>query len=130
MPRDSREGCGQLTGCPREKALRLPGLFRIALLKGRSSKKSHQARAASGMRGTLMSSRPSWPLTRAIHGAFTERRIYIRTGGKTRYLSIRPASQICATVAFAALLGWTGFTTTAFVTSALDGHSARASSRR
>ncbi len=72
-----------------------------------------------------MSSRPSWPLTRAVHGAFTERRIYIRTGGKTRYLSIRPASQICATVAFAALLGWTGFTTTAFVTSALDGHSAR-----
>ena len=72
-----------------------------------------------------MSSRPSWPLTRAIHGAFTERRIYIRTGGKTRYLSIRPASQICAAVAIAALLGWTGFTTTAFVTSALDGHSAR-----
>jgi murein DD-endopeptidase MepM/ murein hydrolase activator NlpD len=60
-----------------------------------------------------------------IRGAFTEQRVYIRIGGKTRYLSIRPASQIGGAVAIAALLGWTGFTTTAFVTSAMDGHSAR-----
>ncbi len=72
-----------------------------------------------------MSSRPSWSLTGAIRAAFTERRIYIRTQGKTRYLSIRPASQIGGAVAIAALLGWTGFTTTAVVTSAMDGHSAR-----
>jgi murein DD-endopeptidase MepM/ murein hydrolase activator NlpD len=72
-----------------------------------------------------MSSRPSWSLTGAICAAFTERRIYIRTGGRTRYLSIRSASQIGGAFAVAALLGWTGFTTTALVTSALDGHSAR-----
>ena len=72
-----------------------------------------------------MSSRPSRSLIRAIGAAFTERRIYIRTEGKTRYLSIRPAPQIGGAIAIAALLGWTGFTTTAFVTSAMDGHNAR-----
>ena len=72
-----------------------------------------------------MSSRPSWSLTGAIRGAFTERRIYIRNQGKTRYLSIRPASLFGGTVVIVALLGWTGFTTTALVTNAVDGHSAR-----
>lgn len=72
-----------------------------------------------------MSSRRSWSLTGVIRGAFSERRIYIRTQGKTRYLSIGPAAQIGGAVAIAALLGWTGFTTTAFVTSAMDGRSAR-----
>ena len=72
-----------------------------------------------------MSSRPSWSLTRAIGSAFAERRIHIRTEGKTRYLSIRPATQIGGAVVVAALLGWTGFATTAIVASAMDGHSAR-----
>jgi len=69
--------------------------------------------------------RPSRSLIGTIHGAFAERRIYVRTGGKTRYLAIRPASQIFGALAIAALLGWTGFTTTAYVTDAMDGHSAR-----
>ena len=72
-----------------------------------------------------MSSRPSRSLTGAIGAAFTERRIYIRTQGKTRYLSIRPGTQICGAVAVATLLGWTGFTTTAFITGAMDGNSTR-----
>jgi len=64
-------------------------------------------------------------LTGAIGAAFTERRIYIQTQGKTRYLSIRPGTQICGAVAVATLLGWTGFTTTAFITGAMDGNSTR-----
>jgi murein DD-endopeptidase MepM/ murein hydrolase activator NlpD len=68
---------------------------------------------------------PAGSLTRAIGGAFGERRIYIRTDGKTRYLSLSPATQIGGAVAIAALLGWTGFTTSAFVSGALDGHTAR-----
>ena len=72
-----------------------------------------------------MSSRPSRSLTGAIGAAFTERRIYIQTQGKTRYLSIRPGTQICGAVAVATLLGWTGFTTTAFITGAMDGNSTR-----
>ena len=72
-----------------------------------------------------MSARPSWSLTRAIGAVFPERRIYIRTEGKTRYLSLRPASQIGGAVAVAALLGWTGFATTTLVTTAMDGHSVR-----
>jgi len=72
-----------------------------------------------------MSSRPSRSLTGAIGAAFTERRIYIRTQGKTRYLSIRPGTQIFGAVAVATLLGWTGFTTTAFITGAMDGNSTR-----
>ena len=72
-----------------------------------------------------MSSRPSWALAGALQNAFAARRIYIRTGGNTRYLSLRPAAQIGGAMAIAALLGWTGFTTMAFVADALDGHSAR-----
>jgi murein DD-endopeptidase MepM/ murein hydrolase activator NlpD len=64
-------------------------------------------------------------LTWAIGAIFAERRVYIRTAGKTRYLSIRPSSQIGGAVAVAALLGWTGFTTTTFVSNAMDGRSAR-----
>jgi septal ring factor EnvC (AmiA/AmiB activator) len=72
-----------------------------------------------------MSSRSSWSLAEAISAVFPERRIYIRTEGKTRYLSIQPASQIGGVLVVAALLGWTGFTSTAYVTSAMDGRSAR-----
>ena len=50
-----------------------------------------------------MSSRPSWSLTGAIGAVFPERRIYIRTEGKTRYLSIQPASQIGGMLVVAAL---------------------------
>jgi murein DD-endopeptidase MepM/ murein hydrolase activator NlpD len=64
-------------------------------------------------------------LTGAISAAFPERRIYIRTEGKTRYLSIQPASQIGGAIVLSALLGWTAFTSTAYVTGAMDGHTAR-----
>ena len=72
-----------------------------------------------------MSARPAWSFGRVICAAFPERRIYIRTEGKTRYLLIRPATQVGSVVAIAAVMGWTGFTTSAFITDALDGHSTR-----
>jgi len=72
-----------------------------------------------------MSSRLSWSLGRAVGGVFTERRIYIRTEGKTRYLQIQPATQIASVFAIAAVLGWTAFTTSAFVANAVDGRTGR-----
>jgi septal ring factor EnvC (AmiA/AmiB activator) len=72
-----------------------------------------------------MSSRPSRSLSRVIRAMFAERRVYILTEGKTRYLSIGPATQIASVIAIAAVLGWTGFTTSAYVTGAMDGRSAR-----
>jgi murein DD-endopeptidase MepM/ murein hydrolase activator NlpD len=72
-----------------------------------------------------MPSRPSRSLGGIICSAFTERRIYIRTENKTHYLSIRPAAQIGSVVAMAAVLGWTVFTTSAYVADAMDGRSAR-----
>jgi murein DD-endopeptidase MepM/ murein hydrolase activator NlpD len=72
-----------------------------------------------------MSSRPSRSLTWAFGTIFAERRVYIRTAEKTRYLSIRPSSQIGGAIVIAALLGWTGFTTTTYISNAMDGHNAR-----
>lgn len=64
-------------------------------------------------------------LAGAIRTTFSERCIYFRSGDKTRYLPLRPGAQLGAAVAIAALLGWTGFTTTAFVSSTMDGRSAK-----
>jgi len=65
----------------------------------------------------------SWLLSRAIDTALPQRRIYIRTDKKTRYLSVGSKPQLVSALAIAALLGWTGFTTHAYVSRALDGHS-------
>ena len=72
-----------------------------------------------------MSSRLTRFLPRAMSAVFAERRIYIRSDSKTRYVSISPTAQIGGAIAVAALLGWTGFMTSAFVTNALDGRNAR-----
>jgi murein DD-endopeptidase MepM/ murein hydrolase activator NlpD len=72
-----------------------------------------------------MLSSPSRSLSRVIRASFAERRVYIRTEDKTRYLSIRPATQIASVIALAAVLGWTGFTTAAYVGGAMNGRSAR-----
>jgi murein DD-endopeptidase MepM/ murein hydrolase activator NlpD len=61
----------------------------------------------------------------AFGSIFAERRVYIRTAGKTRYLSIPRSSQIGGALAVAALLGWTGFSTASFVSNSMDGHTAR-----
>lgn len=72
-----------------------------------------------------MSSKPTWAIGKSIGAAFAERRIYIRTEDKTRYLSVPPAAQVAGAVAVAAVLGWTVFTTSTFVTGAMDGRTAR-----
>jgi len=72
-----------------------------------------------------MSSSPSRLPVGALGAAVNERQLTLRIGARIRYLSIRPASLICASIAVAALLGWTGYTTTAFITNALDGHGAQ-----
>jgi len=72
-----------------------------------------------------MASRPPRSSSPVIRAMFAERHVYVRTAGKTRCLLIRPATQIGSVIAIAAVLGWTGFTTSAFVTGAMDGHSAR-----
>ncbi len=72
-----------------------------------------------------MPAKAPWSLTRAIKTAVPERRIYFRTENKTRYMLLRPATQVATAVALAIFLGWTGYATTTFVTRAMDGHSTR-----
>jgi murein DD-endopeptidase MepM/ murein hydrolase activator NlpD len=72
-----------------------------------------------------MPTRPKRSLDWTIGGVFAERRVYIRTEGKTRYLQVKPAAQICSVFAIAAVLGWSAFTTYAFVARAVDGRTAR-----
>lgn len=49
-----------------------------------------------------------------------ERRIYIRTDARTRYLALGPFSQLGAAALLSGLVGWTGFTTTSYVSRAMD----------
>jgi septal ring factor EnvC (AmiA/AmiB activator) len=62
---------------------------------------------------------------RALAVVFPERRIYLRTNGRTRYLCLGTKSQLAGTAAAVAMLVWTGFTTVAYVGGAFDGHAAR-----
>lgn len=66
-----------------------------------------------------------WSTRRALAAAFPERRIYLRTDERTRYLSFGAGTQIAVVVAALALLLWTGFTTATFVGGALDGQATR-----
>ena len=57
-------------------------------------------------------------------GLFAERRIYIRTADRTRYLVMSPLTQVGGLLLGASLLGWTAFATTAFIKHAFDGRAA------
>ncbi len=61
----------------------------------------------------------------AFAAVFPERRIYLRTNERTRYLCLGTKTQLACTAAAAVMLAWTGFTTAAYVGGALDGHAAR-----
>jgi murein DD-endopeptidase MepM/ murein hydrolase activator NlpD len=67
---------------------------------------------------------PSWSAHRAFAAAVSERRIYIRTERGTRHFSLSPITQAAGLLLVAALLGWTAFASTAYVTRALDAYSA------
>ncbi|MDH3668226.1 MAG: DUF5930 domain-containing protein [Paracoccaceae bacterium] len=56
---------------------------------------------------------------------FPERRVYIRSSEHTRYLAVSPVAQAGMLALVAAMLGWTGYATSAFVENALDGRAAR-----
>jgi len=61
----------------------------------------------------------------ALTTVFSERRIYLRTHDRTRYLCLSTKAQLAGTAAIAAMLVWTGFTTAVYVGGALDGRAAR-----
>ncbi len=61
----------------------------------------------------------------AVFQFFPERRIYIRSDGRTRYLTLGPASQLGFACMLAACVGWTGFTSWAFIGKAMDGRTAQ-----
>lgn len=71
-----------------------------------------------------MSGRIVTALNESLSRVFPERRVYVRSDARTHYLTFAPTSQFGATVALVALLGWSAYTTTAFVRTAMDGRTA------
>ncbi|MEO1491886.1 MAG: DUF5930 domain-containing protein [Pseudomonadota bacterium] len=68
------------------------------------------------MTGSVVSS-----LNRAVSRVFPERRIYIRSDARTRYLTLSPISQTGFALVFTSLIGWSAFTSFAYINSAVDG---------
>jgi murein DD-endopeptidase MepM/ murein hydrolase activator NlpD len=64
-------------------------------------------------------------VSRAISHVFPDRRIYIRTDERTRYLTFGPSSQCGFACVLAVCIGWTGFTSWAFLDRAMDGRTAQ-----
>ncbi len=60
-------------------------------------------------------------LNRAVGRVFPERRIYIRSDARTRYVTLNPISQAGFAIVFTSLIGWSAFTSFAYVNSAVDG---------
>lgn len=73
-----------------------------------------------------MTELPERPRRRGLECVFPERRIYIRSDGGTRYLALGSVSQLGVVAVVAGMLAWTGFTSTMYLTQALDGQAARA----
>jgi murein DD-endopeptidase MepM/ murein hydrolase activator NlpD len=61
----------------------------------------------------------------ACASAVPERRIYIRTDERTRYISLSARAQLAGSAIAVAALAWGAFTTVFFVDDALDGHAAK-----
>ncbi len=68
-----------------------------------------------------MAAPPSSPMRERRLAVIPERRIYIRSDRGTRYLSLSPISQVAGLFVLAVLIGWSGFTTTAYIGRTLDG---------
>lgn len=66
---------------------------------------------------------PSWSVHRALAAVISERRIYIRTDRGTQYFCLSSVAQAAGLLMVGALLGWTAFASTAYLTRALDAHS-------
>jgi murein DD-endopeptidase MepM/ murein hydrolase activator NlpD len=63
-------------------------------------------------------------VSEAISHVFPQRRIYIRSDSRTRYLTLGPAAQSGLACVLVACIGWAGFTSWAFIDRATDGQSA------
>ncbi len=72
-----------------------------------------------------MPSRPPRSSPGLLSKLFPERRVYIRSSVNTRYMAFSPVAQAGVLALVAAVLGWTGYATSAFVKNALDGRAAR-----
>ena len=57
----------------------------------------------------------------ALSRAFPERRIYIRSDARTRYWTVSPISQCGLALVLTAAVGWSGFTSFAYIDKAMDG---------
>jgi len=61
----------------------------------------------------------------ACASAVPERKIYIRTDERTRYISLSTRAQLAGSALAIAVLTWSAFTTVSYVDGALDGHAAK-----
>ncbi|HUF87211.1 MAG TPA: DUF5930 domain-containing protein [Thermohalobaculum sp.] len=68
-----------------------------------------------------MQSRPSSPVRQAFATVLPKRRVSIWTERRTRHFTLSPAAQIVGVLLVAALIGWSGFATSAYLGGALDG---------
>jgi len=68
---------------------------------------------------------PIRSIRQAFAAAFAERRIYLRSRQRTRYIALGVRTQVAGLAAATAIVAWTGFTTAAYVGGALDGHAVR-----
>lgn len=71
------------------------------------------------MAGSIFSS-----LNDAVSGVFPERRVYIRSDQRTRYWTFNPISQCGFALVVTGFLGWSAFTSMAFIDKAMDGRTA------
>ena len=60
----------------------------------------------------------------ALSRVFPERRIYIRSDARTRYWTFSPISQCGSAIVIGAIIAWSGFTSLAFISKAMDGQTA------
>lgn len=72
-----------------------------------------------------MAASRSRPAKGAICQIFPERSICIRSDETARYLTLGPASQLGFACVLVACIGWTGFTSWAFIGKAMDGRTAQ-----
>jgi murein DD-endopeptidase MepM/ murein hydrolase activator NlpD len=71
-----------------------------------------------------MSGSVFYTINQSLGRIFPERRIYIRSDARTRYWTFNPVSQFGASLVAIALIGWSAFTSYAFIDNATDGRTA------
>ena len=63
-------------------------------------------------------------INQALSRVFPERRVYVRSDARTRYWTFSPISQCGVSVLALAVVGWSAFTSAAFIDKAMDGRTA------